>query len=333
MADSANKPVNQSTGDVKVMAALAYFGILFFLPLVTHPNSRFGKFHANQGLLLLIYSMVGSTVSAIIPVLGWFILWPIIGISSLVFFIMGIVNALGNKTSRLPLIGQWDIIKSSEGEVVATSSPAAAVGSAGVENTGDPSDISPSDPQNNQSNKKVLTVVLVVVGILILLGIIGTMFVGFMATQLAERGLRTITDEQVEIDTTEGHTRIKGDDGKSMDIRSGSADLPNDFPRTVPIYPNTTLLTSNRYVEDGKVSFMVNFVTKDNYKDVFDFYKKQISEENGYKVQSTMEIDKSFYISGINDAEGYGAAASIGGDDEDGVSISIAISFLDEEGY
>ena len=36
----------------KVVAALAY--IIFFLPLMVCPESPFGKFHANQGLVLLI---------------------------------------------------------------------------------------------------------------------------------------------------------------------------------------------------------------------------------------------------------------------------------------
>ncbi|NLA78908.1 MAG: hypothetical protein GX845_05135, partial [Erysipelothrix sp.] len=32
----------------KTMAGLAY--LIFFLPLVAAPESKFGKFHANQGL-------------------------------------------------------------------------------------------------------------------------------------------------------------------------------------------------------------------------------------------------------------------------------------------
>ena len=36
----------------KVVYMLAYLGILFFLPLVSTPNSKIGRVHANQGLLL-----------------------------------------------------------------------------------------------------------------------------------------------------------------------------------------------------------------------------------------------------------------------------------------
>lgn len=44
----------QDAQDAKIWSILAYFGILFFLPLVGVPNSAYGKFHANQGLILLI---------------------------------------------------------------------------------------------------------------------------------------------------------------------------------------------------------------------------------------------------------------------------------------
>lgn len=115
--ENTNQPYQdtQNSGDnldqVKVMAALAYFGILFFLPLVTHPNSSYGKFHANQGLLLLITGVAINTVGSIIPFIGWFIILPLGWLFTFVLFIMGIVNALGLKKKRLPLIGGYDIIK------------------------------------------------------------------------------------------------------------------------------------------------------------------------------------------------------------------------------
>lgn len=97
--------------EVKVVAALAYLGILFFLPLVTHPNSKFGKFHANQGLILFLFGVVGGIVGGIIPFIGWFVITPIVGIASLVFFVMGLINALNKEEKRLPLIGGLDLIK------------------------------------------------------------------------------------------------------------------------------------------------------------------------------------------------------------------------------
>lgn len=122
MAEEAKKPNEEKKDDagqkpasdleqVKIMAALAYVGILFFLPLVTHPNSSFGKFHANQGLLLLITGLVINTVGTIIPFIGWFIILPLGWLFTVILFIMGIVNALGLKKKRLPVIGGFDLIK------------------------------------------------------------------------------------------------------------------------------------------------------------------------------------------------------------------------------
>ena len=53
----------------KVMAVLAYF--IFFLPLLTDAkDSPFAKFHANQGLLLLLFSVIGQIVGSVVPIIG-----------------------------------------------------------------------------------------------------------------------------------------------------------------------------------------------------------------------------------------------------------------------
>lgn len=99
-----------STEDIqanKVWAGLAYF--LFFLPLIICPESRYGRYHANQGLVLLIVSALGSIVLAIIPIIGW-LLSPIFGVAVLVLAIMGLVNGLNGQAKELPLIGKWQIL-------------------------------------------------------------------------------------------------------------------------------------------------------------------------------------------------------------------------------
>lgn len=112
-SDDTNQD-QQPTNDleqVKIMAALAYFGILFFLPLVTHPNSSFGKFHANQALILFITAIIINVVGTLLPVIGWFVILPLGGLFTLVLFVMGIINALNLEKKRLPLIGGFDLIK------------------------------------------------------------------------------------------------------------------------------------------------------------------------------------------------------------------------------
>jgi uncharacterized membrane protein len=92
----------------KVVAGLAYF--LFFLPMIVCPESRYGRFHANQGLVLLIISVVGSIILGIIPVIGWLLL-PIFSIAVVVYAIIGLINGLNGQSKELPFIGRWQILK------------------------------------------------------------------------------------------------------------------------------------------------------------------------------------------------------------------------------
>ena len=87
----------------KLMAVLAY--IIFFIPMLAAKDSKFAMYHAKQGLMNFILSVVVSIVGGIVPVLGWFIILPIGSIIVLIFAIMGIINAVGGKMKPLPLIG------------------------------------------------------------------------------------------------------------------------------------------------------------------------------------------------------------------------------------
>lgn len=93
----------------KIYGILAYIGILFIVPLLAAPKSPFAKFHANQGCILFIASVALSLV-AWIPILGW-----IVGFAGWVFLlvlaIMGIVNAANGEMKKLPLLGDFEIIK------------------------------------------------------------------------------------------------------------------------------------------------------------------------------------------------------------------------------
>lgn len=93
----------------KVIAALSYLGILFFLPLVACPNSKFGRFHANQGLILLICSVIGGFLT-IIPIIGN-LASSLVGIAVFIFFLFGLINTLNGFAKELPFIGNISIIK------------------------------------------------------------------------------------------------------------------------------------------------------------------------------------------------------------------------------
>lgn len=92
----------------KVWAALSYVGILFILPLLVNGGqSRYAKYHANQGFILFLTNIVVGIASAIlgkIPVLGA-ILSALLSLASLALMIIGIINAANGKAKQLPLIG------------------------------------------------------------------------------------------------------------------------------------------------------------------------------------------------------------------------------------
>ena len=102
--------VEQNKSMVLLAAILQIFiGILFFLPLVCCKDSPYGKFYANQGLLIFLLSLAASVV-LVIPVLGW-IAGPIIGIADLVFAIMNAVNASKGLRKGIPILGNVELIK------------------------------------------------------------------------------------------------------------------------------------------------------------------------------------------------------------------------------
>ncbi|WP_455581742.1 zinc-ribbon domain-containing protein [Dysosmobacter sp.] len=110
-------------GDIqqnKVMAILAYFGVLVLIPLFGAKTSRFARYHTNQGLTLFIveiaWSIVYSILSKIILAISWrlYFLVNILGLVSLVFLVLaviGIVNAANGRAKELPVIGGIQFLK------------------------------------------------------------------------------------------------------------------------------------------------------------------------------------------------------------------------------
>lgn len=113
--DHSNEFDTQDIQDNKVLCVLAYIPILFWLPLAACSGSKYGRFHANQGLLLLITSAALWLVTAIIGLtLGWI---PIIGTilcglinlvvwaAEVALMIYGMVNTGQGKAKELIGIG------------------------------------------------------------------------------------------------------------------------------------------------------------------------------------------------------------------------------------
>ena len=97
----------------RAFAIISYLWLLFIVGLIAAPNSKFAKYHANQGLVLFLAELLfgfACIVLAFIPILGHLTIlagW----ITCIVLAIMGIINAAGGQCKPLPLIGHFELIK------------------------------------------------------------------------------------------------------------------------------------------------------------------------------------------------------------------------------
>ena len=120
--DTTSEYDEQDIKDNKVFAVLAYLGILVLVPIFGASNSKYARFHANQGLVLLIAEVAYGILTAMITAIaglafGFIFKWMIrallsfISLGFLAFVIIGIINAVNGKAKQLPLIGSIKILK------------------------------------------------------------------------------------------------------------------------------------------------------------------------------------------------------------------------------
>lgn len=118
--DAVNIFEQKDISDNKAYAILAYIGILVLVPILAAKDSKFARFHANQGLVLFLTEMAYAIAYRILIFVFGFI--PIIGrlmvvtlsIPSLLFLalaIIGIINAAQGTGKELPIIGKITILK------------------------------------------------------------------------------------------------------------------------------------------------------------------------------------------------------------------------------
>ena len=105
--------------DNKAMAVLAY--IIFLIPLFAAKESKFARYHTNQGLVLFLGSLALSIIYGILSTVLIAISWRLgLIVSSLMwlFFliptilaIIGIKNTVNGRMKPLPIIGGITILK------------------------------------------------------------------------------------------------------------------------------------------------------------------------------------------------------------------------------
>lgn len=87
--------------DAKTTGIVAYLTWIGLLIAVCAGDKEGAKFHVNQALVILLFSLLG-----VIPCIGW--IW---GIFMFVCWIMGLIAAINQEEKEVPLIGKIRLIK------------------------------------------------------------------------------------------------------------------------------------------------------------------------------------------------------------------------------
>lgn len=114
-ADTTTEYDKQDIDNNLLMGILCYISILVFIPIFAAKDSRYVRFHANQGLVLFIAEIVWYIASSILKFiirLSFFAkLLSFLNIVFVILAVLGIVNVVNGKAKELPVIGSIRILK------------------------------------------------------------------------------------------------------------------------------------------------------------------------------------------------------------------------------
>lgn len=106
--DLAVKFDRETSDRARISSAIGY--LFFFVPIIMHPESKFARYHCNQGLILLIVAFLGIVGLAEIPKVGGILSFLCL-LFCLFCLIRGMVLALQGKAMRIPFFGKLVIVE------------------------------------------------------------------------------------------------------------------------------------------------------------------------------------------------------------------------------
>lgn len=119
-ADTTHEYDPQDIALYKRISVVAYLGLLVLIPMICIQNSRFTRYHSNQGLVLAILDVVVMALATVMTTLFRNSLFLLIlaGIISfalsvvLIYLtVVGIINAVKGRAKELPVIGKIRLLK------------------------------------------------------------------------------------------------------------------------------------------------------------------------------------------------------------------------------
>ena len=106
--DSTSEYEADDVENYKIISIFAYCGILFIVPLLAGKDSKYARFHTNQGIILFIFYIILIFLSTL-PTIGW--VFKLGHLLVAILAILGIFHAITGKARELPLIGKFRILK------------------------------------------------------------------------------------------------------------------------------------------------------------------------------------------------------------------------------
>lgn len=112
----------------KILSLFAYLGILVLVPLFAAKDSKFAKFHANQGLVIFIAEIIINVAVAILGIIFSYTIYKVVVLGAIVkilinlivwvarvvlfaLSIYGIVNCVQGNAVKFPVIEKISILK------------------------------------------------------------------------------------------------------------------------------------------------------------------------------------------------------------------------------
>ena len=176
-----------------------------------------------------------------------------------------------------------------------------------------------------KKNNKSLSIPLIIVAVLVLVGFLGyKFFYKAVRTRISNYFVSKSLSKQlggdVKIEGDGEKVSYKGEDFEfSYDL---GGELPEDFPKDLPIYKNSKLLSKWSSTDEENEGISIVLETSDSLAKVSDYYKLEL-EKTGWDITSTFsQEDSSVYSFEKGDKEGILGITNA----DDKVSISITIS-------
>lgn len=111
----------------KVLALFSYLGLLVLVPIFAAKHLPYARYHANQGLVLLVGMIIWGVIDGVVTALLRALLGNALGLWGMyslcgtalniiyagfsILAVIGIINVLNGRAKELPIIGKYKLLK------------------------------------------------------------------------------------------------------------------------------------------------------------------------------------------------------------------------------